>query len=584
MARRRTGSIGFRLAALAALAALLAVPVLTGGGAAAEVMPSASAELTPTPTPIILWPGNVMPADERFDPNEPDESNDLNITLSVKPAELVTPGEVAITFVITNQSDYDVQNVTISTEDLLSAPLDAQFSEPIGRIRVGESQTVVRAHTVTQEELDAGSIDYYITYDSMRPGSVTLGYTKPVAIAKVQPRPQVDFTRQLSSRYVTSGGTLTITYRLRNVGNVPVTGLRLSDALGSFAARLEHLDVGESRTFISRVTVTGDTASRPVLEYAAESGPSGEIALDPLDIRLATGELKAGFSVSRSLFNEDTADATLTLTNTGNAPCTNVTVVDDLYGGVIADGLTVPPGGTGTKVSFTYPLRDGHSQYRWSVSGVSGAGEPLSLTTETVTLAQPQQPQSIDMRLSAVARTPRISRAGTVRFDVTLTNDGTAMAEDAQLYEVNRGEIRRLAVLPPGAPTSCTVSYPVRGDSQFIFCLNYTDADGRKRTVSAAPVDVRVAPDGVDPEVPEATVAPRGESMKLGSTRTFTVLLIVAAGALLVMVVILVGASLHARRDRRRRLAAERRRLKEEMGKTNPFTPLKAEMLRRKMR
>ena len=95
---------------------------------------------------------------------------------------------------------------------------------------------------------------------------------------------------------------------------------------------------------------------------------------------------------------------------------------------------------------------------------------------------------------------------------------------------------------------------------------------------------MRVAPDGVDPEVPEATVAPRGESMKLGSTRTFTVLLIVAAGALLVMVVILVGASLHARRDRRRRLAAERRRLKEEMGKTNPFTPLKAEMLRRKMR
>ena len=538
----------------------------------------------PTATPRIVWPDDALPEDERFSPDEPDESDELSITLSVKPAELATPGDVAITFEITNQSAYDVQNVTISTEDLLAADQDTQFAEPIGRIRVGESQTVVRSHTVTQEELDAGSIDYYITYDSMRPGSVTLGYTKPVAIVKADARPSVDFTRQLSSDYVAAGGTLTITYRLRNTGNVPMANLRLSDPLGNFAAKFESLAVGESRTFISRVTVSEEAVSQPVLEYAAASGPSGEITLDPAQIHLATGELKAGFTVSRSLFNENTADATLTLTNAGNAPCTGLTVLDDVYGGVIADAVTVPAGGSGVKVSFTYPMRGEHSEYRWRITGTSGAGDAIDLTTDTVSLTQLAQSRSIAIDLDAAVRTPQINRAGTVSFDIAVANRGTVMAQDALLYEVNRGEIRRLAVLPTGEATNVRVSYPVKGDSQFIFCLNYTDAEGRKRTVSAAPVDVTIDPAGVDPDSPSATRRPRGGGMKLGSTRTFTVLLIIAASALLVMVTILVVASLHARRDRRRRQAAERQRLKEEMGKTNPFTPIKAEKLRKKTR
>lgn len=563
-----------RLAALTALACLLAAPARAEGTAGS--LPSA--QLPPAATAA---PEAGLPEDERFDLDAPDETNDLDIALSVKPERLVTPGDVAITFTITNQSAYDVQNVTISTEDPLSGSRDNQFSEPIGRIGVGETQTVVRAHTVTQEELDEGGIDYYISYDSMRPGSVTLAYAMPVKIVKAEAAPQVDFTRQLSSSYVTAGSTLTITYRMRNTGNVPVNNLRLSDPLGSFAVRLEELGVGESRTYISRVTLSEAAVSQPTLQYTAESVPSVLIMLDPVGIRLATGELKARFSVSRSLFNKDTADATLTLTNTGNAPCTNIVVTDDVYGGVIADGLTVPAGEP-VKVSFTYPMRGERSEYRWTIAGTNAAGEAVALTTETVTLAQPSGAQSIAVTLSAEARTPTISHPGAVTFDLTVSNGGTAMAQDARLYEVNRGEIRRLAVLPAGDPTVCSVSYDVREDAQFIFCLDYTDASGRKRSISTAPIDVKIDPAGALPSEADAGPLPGGESMKLGSTRTFTVLLVIAACALMVMIVILSVASLRARRDRRRRIAAERQRLKEEMGKTNPFTPIQAEKLRRR--
>ena len=115
-------------------------------------------------------------------------------------------------------------------------------------------------------------------------------------------------------------------------------------------------------------------------------------------------------------------------------------------------------------------------------------------------------------------------------FDATIANVGNVMARDALLYEVNRGEIRRLAVLPLGEPSVCSAGYEVAEDSQFVFCLNYTDADGRQRTVSTEPIDVAIAPDGVSPEqVGRAGMDLEGESVKLGgNSATFIVLLIIA--------------------------------------------------------
>ena len=41
----------------------------------------------------------------------------LDISFSVSPAELVDPGAVTLTFTITNTSDYDAENVYISSAD-----------------------------------------------------------------------------------------------------------------------------------------------------------------------------------------------------------------------------------------------------------------------------------------------------------------------------------------------------------------------------------------------------------------------------------------------------------------------------------
>ena len=500
----------------------------------------------------------------------------LAIDFSVSPSVLVAPGDVTMTFIIENRTDSVVRNIYLSSAD-------GQLSEPIGQIGPGETQTLMRPHSVTEDELNAGAITYTVSHDPMIAGDAKVTYLLSAPIVRGDAVPGVDFTRQLSSGCVTPGGLVTVTYKIANTGNVALSGLRLRDTLGDFTGRLERLDVGESKAFISRVTLSEQAESAPVLEYAVPSGETFTRSLDPLPIRIANSALQLSFSVGQTVFEDGTADAILILTNTGDVDYSDITVLDDVYGGVIADAVSLPSGGNPVEISYTYPLR-GEGEYRWRITGVSGAGEALDMRTETRTLAGDGADARVEIELRAAARTPVIKRSGQVTFDCAIANTGNAMARDALLYEVERGEIRRLAVLPTGEPSQCSVSYEVKEDAQFIFCLTYTDADGHQRTVSSAPVDVRIASDGVEPErVGRAGMDLEGDSVKMsGNSATFIVLLVIAGAALTVMITILVLASVRARRERMKRIAAEKQRVRAELGRTGSIPTVKAPRKKRK--
>ena len=527
---------------------------------------------------LLLLSAPVLPrlaaAEETAKP--PEAARALEISCSVKPESMVAPGEASLTFTIVNRSERPVQNVYLASADGL-------LSEPVGQIGPGETQTLVRPHAVTQEELDAGQIEYTLSHDPVEPGADKISYALKVPVKKGEAQPGVDFTRQISSDHVTQGSMVTVTYKIRNAGNVALTGLRIRDSLGDFTGRLEQLGVGESKTFISRVTLAEEAVSEPVLDYQAGPGRDMSLSLDPAAIHIAHSALSAAFTVGRSVFQDDIADAILVLTNRGDVNYDSVTVTDDIYGGVIADVVALPGGGSPVEVAYTYPLR-GETQYRWRITGTSDTGEALDMLTDTVTLSNAPADETVNISLQASARTPKISRPGYVTFDFAIANDGTVMARDALLYEVSRGEIRRLAVLPTGQPITCTASYDVRADGQFIFCLNYTDALGRQRTISAAPIEIEISSDGEPPEQPDDRPGRlQGDPVKMGgSSSGFVVLLVIAGAALTVMITILLVVSVRARRDRKQRIAAEKQRIKEEMGRTNPFTPVKAKPAKKK--
>lgn len=493
----------------------------------------------------------------------------LSITLGVKPGEMVSAGAATMTFVLSNPTEFDIQNVYLASSD-------GTFSESIGQIDAGETQTLVRSYNVTEGELDQGKVSYTVSHDPILGGDAKIVYTVEAPVGRVQALPQVDFTRQISSGYVVEGGVVVITYKVRNTGNVAIEGLRIRDELGDFTGRMEKLNIGESRSFISRVTVSAPCTSRPILEYTIPGGETVDVQLDEAAIQFSEGGVEAHFSVGESAFNTSTADAILTLSNNSNTHYMDITVLDDIYGGVIADSIDLPSGGDPVEIAYTYPIR-GKSNYRWRITGMNEAGEQINFLTRTYALSENDSVEDITVSIEATASMTHINRPGYVTFNFEISNTGTDMAQDVVLYEVNRGEIRKLAVLPTGEPTRCTENYEITQSSQFIFCLNYTDENGHPRTISTSPIDISLSAGGEAPiQIGEESLNLDGKSVKMESSSRLMILLGVIGGLLVVLFVVLVITSHRVRLERRARREAERQRIREELGKTAPFKPVKS--------
>lgn len=488
----------------------------------------------------------------------------LEISVVANPVELVEPGEVMLNFTIENPSDTDAQNVYLSSADGL-------LSEPVGRVAAGERQSFNRQHSVSADELNAGEINYTISHDDPQNPDGKVNYTVHAEIHRSDMQPQVEFTRQFSSRYVEAGGTLTVSYRLRNTGNIALSNLRVQDVLGDYTGRIDRLEVGESRTLISRVVITEEALSSAALDYACDSSEETFTqALDEAPIYIAETSLDILFSANASAFSDDSAQAVLTLTNNGNTDISNVCITDEIYGGVVADSLTIPAGGEAVEVARSYPRR-GEMQFQWKISGKSASGAPVNMMTTTQTLAAADEKNPFsELYLETMTLTPRIRKSGNVSVFVRIDNPSDSDVWNVCLREETLGEVYNFEVIPGGDSVSREFSFHVSDDTAYAFSISYSDAQGNQRSYSAALLEFVIASDGVLPEgASDSLIEFTGKSIKIGGSSTFAVLLLSGCAVLLVLIVLLVIASRRARFERRVRIAAAKQRRKAGNGKSN---------------
>lgn len=495
----------------------------------------------------------------------------LEISMSAKPAELVEPGDVMLNFSISNNSAVEAQNIYLSSSDGL-------FSEPMGQVSAGKTESFNRQHSVTQDELDAGEVTYIISHDDPFDPALKVNYTVHCSIGRGDIMPRAEFTRQLSSRQATTGSTLTITYRIRNTGNVALTNLRVQDTLGDYTGRIERLEVGESRSLISRATITEECISSAMLDYNAD-GTEDKLftqGLSDIHIGIAQNGLETIFSANHSAFSRNQADAVLILNNTGNVDIREIRVSDDIYGGIIADNLVLPAGSDPLEISYTYPVR-GNSGYRWHVSGVTSAGDAIDFRTDTAYLPAAETASPAELSIEATLHTPRIRRAGNVRTTICIRNDGGTDAENVVLSEALQGKLYNFVAVPGNDEIRRDFIFRAEEDSVYHFNIRYTDSNGEEKTVSCAPLELTIAPDGVLPEgAKQQFIEFTGTSIKIGGSSTFAVLLIAGITVLLALIIMLIIASRRARIQKQLRIAVEKQRRREEMGKNNRPTPVRA--------
>ena len=533
----------------AALLAALALALLCAGGFA---MPSARAEGT--------------------EPTQPPLRHVLDIRFSVSPAALVEPGAVTLTFTIANTSEYDAENVYISSSDGLR-------TEPLGQIEAGDSRTFSRAHDVTEAELEAGRITYIFSHDGVAGDPDTVNYTVDCPIERAIARGEVEFTRQFSAAYARPGDVVTITYRVRNAGNVPIADLRVDDAPGEYSGRADRLDVGETRLFTSRVSVEDVTTSAPRLRYTvpAEGGGEREVTLSEARILLADEQLTATLALDRETARVgETVTATLTVMSLGNVSFYDLAVYDESFGGLVADSLEMEPGTQTLTIPLQYPVR-GDATYQLRVRALSSSGAVIETLTEPVSLRALPAESGADISIYAEAVYPQIAAAGDVPVDVYILNEGGESARDAVLSELSTGtQLRAFDFLAARFTTHRRVYVPVSQTGELTFSVRYVNAAGVACTVESPPVLVEIARGGQRLDQIEESAPYSGQSVKISENPTFLFMLGGAALLLIALAVALLITSRKQRRQRREKLEKQRRQRQEELGKTNRFTPVRA--------
>lgn len=533
----------------AALLAALALALLCAGGFA---MPSARAE--------------------GAEPTQPPLRHVLDIRFSVSPAALVEPGAVTLTFTIANTSEYDAENVYISSSDGLR-------TEPLGQIEAGDSRTFSRAHDVTEAELEAGRITYIFSHDGVAGDPDTVNYTVDCPIERAIARGEVEFTRQFSAAYARPGDVVTITYRVRNAGNVPIADLRVDDAPGEYSGRADRLDVGETRLFTSRVSVEDVTTSAPRLRYTvpAEGGGEREVTLSEARILLADEQLTATLALDRETARVgETVTATLTVMSLGNVSFYDLAVYDERFGGLVADSLEMEPGTQTLTIQRQYPVR-GDATYQLRVRALSSSGAVIETLTEPVSLRALPAGSGADISVYAEAVYPQIAAAGEVPVDVYILNEGGESARDAVLSELSTGtQLRAFDFLAARFTTHRRVYVPVSQTGELTFSVRYVNAAGVACTVESPPVLVEIARGGQRLDQIGESAPYSGQSVKISENPTFLFMLGGAALLLLALAVALLITSRKQRRQRREKLEKQRRQRQEELGKTNRFTPVRA--------
>lgn len=496
-----------------------------------------------------------------------EEQPNLRIAVTIEPKSLVVPGDATITFTMVNHT-------TGMLEALCLTSVDGTVVEPIGDLAPAETAVFVRAHSVTQDELDAGTIPYIITCVS---GSDHFSYPVSASIVKNAAEPEVEFLRMVSDSYVSDGGSATIVYKVKNVGNVPVRAISISDALGSFERTLDVLDVGESHSFIQYAAAGENVVSAPVLTYSAVSDEQEiyTVQLDGLPLYAAHAALSAEFIAGRSVLASDTAEVILTLTNNGNVDYSDVVVYDDVFGGIVADTVRIPADSAPVQIARTYPLR-GDSSYRWRITGKTEAGDSVDFVTETVSVPAEEVSEEISLALSASTTMPRISRKGYIPVRIEVSSLSGAEARNVCITDASGEEVYTFAIVASGEPTVRELRVYVDSDTTLAYSASCPDENGGTYTVSAQPLEITIGRGGQTPETDESVKSLFGGlATQMHNTSLFMVMLVGSCVVLVALIIALCIFSLRARIQRRERNAARRQRIKEELAKTAPFKPIR---------
>src|SRR5690625_4433300 len=339
---------------------------------------------------------------------------DLTFTKEVDLSTAELGNVLTYTFTVENTGDVDLFEVEIIDNDLtgLSA-INYTWPNADGELAAGEIMTATATYTVTQDDVDNGSVENLATLkakdengdpldetestdDLNNPGKPGIAGSPTITVISAAPTADLTFTKEVDLSTAELGNVLTYTFTVENTGDVDLFEVEIidNDLTGLSAINYTwpnadgELAAGEIMTATATYTVTQDDVDNGSVENLATLKAKDENG-DPLDETESTDDLNnpgkpgiAGSPTITVISAAPTADLTFTkevdlstaelgdiltytftVENTGDVNLFEVEIIDNDLTGLSA-------------INYTWPNADGEL----------AAGEIMTATaTYTVT-------------------------------------------------------------------------------------------------------------------------------------------------------------------------------------------------------
>ncbi|WP_426564988.1 DUF7507 domain-containing protein [Angustibacter sp. McL0619] len=419
------------------------------------------------------------------------QSPAMSLTKTAEPATVSTAGEVVdYTFTVRNTGNLTL--APISVDDTLAPPAVPALSVtcPKATLPPGASTACTASHTVTQADLDNGSVSNSAIARSSDPSGDPVSSNPSTATVGVARQASLTLVKSATPGTITTAGqTVTYAFLVTNTGNLTVTGIVIRDTLAapaspqlapiscpvttlapnasttcsatytSLQADVDHGSIDNSATAAGQ-----DPSGSPVV--SAPSTASVDVSASPSLVLSKTVTPTTYDTLGQSL------TYTFTVTNDGNVTVGALAVADPMFTGADAATCAVttlaPTAQTTCTARHTVTQADldaGSVQNTATARGTEPAGgtitsPPSSATasanlTPTLSLVKTATPTTISAAGVSIAYTFRVTNTGNV------TIDGLSIADAFTNPAAPTGRLISCAAttLAPGAATNCTTSY-----------------------------------------------------------------------------------------------------------------------------
>ena len=478
----------------------------------------------------------------------------LSLSKTVSPSTVGNAGDtVTYTFEVTNTGNNTVHGITIDETAFSGTGTLSAITCPVTSLAPGESTTCTATYSITQADMDAGSVTNTAHAAGFAPDGAPITSPPSTATVTVSQSPVLALTKTVSPGTVTKAGdTVTYSFEVTNTGNLTIHGIAIDEtafsgtgALSPVTCPVSTLAPGESTTCTATYTVTqADIDAGQITNSAEATGiaPDGAAVVSPLTTAAVAAGQALVLDITKTASPATVSGAgttvtyTFTVTNTGNATVHGIAIDETAFTGtgalspVTCLETTLLPGESITcTATYTITQADmdaGKVTNTATATGFAPDGAAVTAPPATATVTASQTP-ALSLVKSASPVDPANFRAGQViTYSFAVTNTGnvtiTGIAIDESAFS-GTGTLSAITcpvtTLAPGESTTCTATYT----------LTQADIDAGEVTNTAGAVGT--APDGSPVTSPPSTATvPQQQAPALSLSKAVSPATVTKAG------------------------------------------------------